>query len=117
MTPIPELRYFATLTVTVDAPQEVGACQHGQRRLIPITGGEVEGNGWKGRVLPGGADHQLILTDRMAELDARYVLETDDGERIYVHNRAIRVAEPDVTARLVAGEQVDPDQMYFRCTP
>jgi hypothetical protein len=42
--------------VAVAAPQEVGATVHGRRRLIPILGGEVRGQGWQGRVLPGGAD-------------------------------------------------------------
>ena len=41
-------------------------------------------------MLPGGADFQLIVSDTLAELDARYVLETDGGELIYVQNRAIR---------------------------
>lgn len=31
--------------VTVGAPQEVGATVHGQRRLIPILGGEARGTG------------------------------------------------------------------------
>lgn len=113
----PELKHFATLRVMVTAPQEIGDTQYGKRRLIPITGGTVEGNGWKGKVLPGGADFQLIVTPRMASLDARYVLETDAGERIYIENRAVRVADPEVTAKLVAGEPVDPDLIYFRCTP
>lgn len=113
----PQLEHFATLEVTVEAPQEVGVTQAGQRRVIPITGGKVFGNGWQGCVLPGGADFQLIVSPRMAELDARYILETDAGERIYVVNQAIRVAEPDITRKLMEGEPVDPDLIYFRCTP
>jgi hypothetical protein len=53
----------------------------------------------------------------MAELDARYVIETDAGDLIYVQNRAVRTAAPDVMARLVRGEVVDPQSVYFRCTP
>ncbi|SEG66805.1 DUF3237 domain-containing protein [Marinobacterium lutimaris] len=113
----PELKHFAELKIQVDQPQEVGKAQHGQRRLIPILGGSVKGDGWTGRVLAGGADHQLILTPRMADLDARYVIETDAGDHIYVHNRAIRVAAPEVTDRLIRGEPVDPAEIYFRCTP
>ena len=57
----PTLQFFADLSVHVDRPQEVGATVHGQRRVIPILGGEVQGQGWSARVLPGGADFQLIL--------------------------------------------------------
>ena len=70
-----------------------------------------------GRVLPGGADFQLILNPRMAELDARYVIETDGGDLIFVQNRAVRTAAPEVMARLIRGEPVDPAEVYFRCSP
>ena len=113
----PSLEFFADLSVNVDPPQEVGQTVHGIRRLIPIVSGQVRGQGWSARVLPGGADFQLIVSPRMAELDARYTLETDAGDRIFVQNRAIRVAEPEVTARLVRGEPVDPALIYFRCSP
>lgn len=113
----PTLEFFAELSVLVSTPQEVGHTQHGQRRLIPILGGEARGAGWTARVLPGGADYQLIVSPRLAELDARYVLETDGGDLIYVHNRALRAAAPEITARLLRGEPVDPQQVYFRCSP
>lgn len=113
----PALEFFAELSVDVGVPQEVGLTVHGQRRLIPILGGAALGTGWKARVLPGGADYQLIVSPRLAELDARYVLETDAGDLIYVQNRALRAAAPEVTARLLRGEPVDPAQVYFRCSP
>jgi hypothetical protein len=53
----------------------------------------------------------------MARLEARYVLETEAGELVYVHNDAVRTASPEVMARLVRGESVDPGQVYFRCVP
>jgi hypothetical protein len=115
--PTPELNFFADLSVQVDKPQEVGQTHHGVRRLIPILGGQVQGHGWTARVLAGGADFQLIVNERMAELDARYVIETDGGDLIYVQNRAVRTAAPDVMARLVRGEPVPPESVYFRCSP
>jgi hypothetical protein len=115
--PTPTLNFFADLSVQVDKPQEVGQTHHGMRRLIPILGGQVQGKDWSARVLPGGADFQLIVNERMAELDARYTIETDGGDLIFVQNRAVRTAAPDVMARLVRGEPVPPESVYFRCTP
>jgi len=115
--PTPELKFFADLSVEVDKPQEVGATVHGQRRVIPILGGDVQGDGWTARVLRGGADFQMIVNQSLAELDARYVLETDAGDLIFVQNRAVRTASPDVMSRLIRGEKVDPQLVYFRCTP
>lgn len=115
--PKPELKFFADLSVEVDKPQEVGATVHGKRRVIPILGGEAHGQGWTARVLRGGADFQMIVNETLAELDARYVLETDAGDLIFVQNRAVRTASPEVMARLIRGEKVDPQLVYFRCTP
>src|SRR5690349_7907148 len=113
----PALRRFADLTVEVGTPVEVGAVGHGTRRVIPILGGRCAGDGWTARILAGGADFQMIVNERMARLEARYVLELDGGERIYVKNDAVRTAPPEVMARLVRGEPVDPAAVYFRCVP
>ncbi len=113
----PALALFADLEVEVGAPIEIGKVAAGVRRVIPIVGGRCTGRDFRARVLPGGADFQLIASETMARLEARYVLETEAGERIYVHNDAVRTAAPDVMARLVRGEPVDPADVYFRCAP
>jgi hypothetical protein len=113
----PGLLRWADLRVQVAAPIEVGEVGHGSRRVIPIVGGECRTRDWVARVLPGGADFQMIVSARMARLEARYVLETDAGDRIYVHNDAVRTASPEAMARLVRGDAVDPQEVYFRCVP
>ncbi|MDQ2735686.1 MAG: DUF3237 domain-containing protein [Pseudomonadota bacterium] len=113
----PGLVAFADLTVEVGAPLEIGAVAAGFRRVIPILGGRCVARDWTARVVPGGADFQLIVSPTMARLEARYVLETEAGELVYVHNDAVRTAPVEVMARLVRGEPVDPQQVYFRCVP
>ena len=115
--PSPELKFFVDLSVEVGKPQEIGRTARGLRRLIPILGGEATGDGWRARVLPGGTDFQLVVNETLAELDARYTLQTDDGDLIYIQNRAIRSGPPELMARLVRGEPVDPVLIYFRCSP
>ena len=113
----PNLARFADLQVDVSTPQVLSQGPRGTRRVVPILGGSAQGDGWTARVLPGGSDFQLISSDTLSELDARYGLETDAGDLIYVQNRAVRAAPPEVMARLLRGEAVDPAQIYFRCTP
>lgn len=113
----PPLNFFATLHVDVATPQDVGPTPRGQRRLIPITGGTARGVDWQARVLPGGADFQLIGEDGLTDLDARYTLETDAGDWIYVQNTALRSGPPEAMAQLARGEAVDPALIYFRCLP
>lgn len=115
--PTPSLRRFADLEVEVGTPQQVGAVAGGVRRVIPILGGRVRGDGWQGRVLPGGADFQLIVHPGRAELDARYVVEIDGGDLVYVCNQAVRSGPPELMQALARGEVVDPARIYFRCQP
>jgi hypothetical protein len=114
---VPELALAFEARVQVGPPLDVGPVPAGRRRIIPILGGTFEGSGLKGRVLPGGADWQIVRADGVAELDTRYTLETDDGKLIYVQNAGIRHAPPEVTARLMKGEPVDPSLVYFRSVP
>lgn len=115
--PPPGLVHFAHLHVEVAAPIEIGDIGHGQRRVIPITGGHCISRDWQARVLGAGADFQWIVNDHVARLDARYVLETDGGDRIFVHNDALRTAAPATMAKLMRGEPVPPADVYFRCAP
>ena len=116
--PAPELEHVCDLAVTIDTPVEVGATAMGLRRMIPITGGTVTGPRMQGRIVPGGADFQLIVGDgTQAHLDARYVLELNDGTRVFVQNKALRVASAEDSAKIRRGEPVDPTRVYFRCQP
>ena len=103
--------------ITLAAAQELGETPQGRRRIIVITGGRFAGERLSGRVLAGGADWQVIRPDGVAELDARYTLETSDGALIYVRNRGYRHGPPEVIRRLGAGETVDPALYYMRTTP
>ena len=103
--------------ITLAAPQELGESPLGRRRIINITGGTFRGERLSGKVLPGGADWQVIRADGVADLDARYTLETSDGALIYVHNHGYRHGPADVLKKLAAGEDVDPALYYMRTTP
>ncbi len=114
----PTLEHLCDLAVTIAAPVEVGHTPAGLRRMIPITGGTVTGPRVNGKVLAGGADFQLILGGgTQAHLDARYVIELDDGSRVFVQNTALRVASLENSQRIMNGQPVNPDEVYFRCQP
>src|SRR5262245_56603118 len=113
----PSLVFAFEIRAQVAPPIEVGRTPTGTRRVVPIVGGSFEGAELNGRILPGGADWQLIHVDGFTELDSRYMLETDAGDVITVRNRGIRHAARDVMARLLAGEMGDPSLVYFATTP
>ncbi len=108
----PALIHIADLVVRIASPIEIG-----NRRVIPIAGGEVFGPRIRGKVLPGGEDSQILRPDGVTELSARYVIETEAKHLIYVENTGLRHGPPDLMEKLRRGEEVDPALIYFRATP
>ncbi|MEY4563421.1 MAG: hypothetical protein RLZZ618_2698 [Pseudomonadota bacterium] len=115
--PEPRLERVADCIIDVAPPLDIGQTAVGRRRLIPITGGSVNGPLLFAKVLPGGADFQLITSATNASIQARYVLQTPEGEQIYLENTGIRVAPAEVVQRINQGLPVDPALVYFRSTP
>ncbi len=113
----PQLEFAFEVRAEVADPTVVGQLPTGTRRIVQILGGTFEGPGLRGRVVPGGADWQVVGADGFTDIDARYTLETDAGDLIYVSNVGIRHAPPEVIRRLNAGEVVDQSQIYFRAVP
>jgi hypothetical protein len=115
--PPPTLEPVFRAAVAVAAPRLLGRTPVGERRIVDIIGGEVSGQRLAGRILPGGADWQIVRDDGTAVLEARYTIETADGALVYVRNFGYRHGPAEVLARVMQGEDVDPAQYYFRATP
>jgi hypothetical protein len=91
-----------------------GPTPAGERRVINILGGQVDGPKLKGQILPGGADWQLIRADGMADIQARYTIRSERGGLVLVSSEGLRHGPPEVIAKLARGEPVDPALYYFR---
>jgi hypothetical protein len=61
-----------TIDAALEAIMSLGRTPYGERRMVAITGGTVRGPKLSGRILPGGADWQLIRSDGVADISARY---------------------------------------------
>ena len=114
----PQLEFAFEIKIEVDAGKglEAGNTPKGFRRMIPITGGSFEGPNIKGEVMPGGYDFQLLRNDNVMEIDARYVLQTDDCV-ITIVNRGLRHADVEVMQQMANGIEVSPSLYYFRSVP
>ena len=94
--------------------QKLGNTPYGERRIINILGGTVEGPKLRGKILPGGADWQIVRADGVVHLQARYTLEADSGAKILVDAEGYRHGPAEVMDRLARDETVDPALYYFR---
>jgi len=106
-----ELKELLAIEVDVRPVVDVGD----GRRYVTFAGGRFSGrDGLAGHVLEGGVDWQQVRPDGVLEIDAHYVLETDQSESIEVRSTGIRKAAPEIGEALMRGEDVDPDSYYFR---
>lgn len=112
----PGLEFAAHVSVDLSAPQEFGNVPTGNRRIIPIIGGTIEGPLLNATILTGGADWQIVTEDGTAIIDTRYSAVTADGAHLFLSTQGFRHGSPEVLARLAAGEQVPTDEYYFRLT-
>ncbi len=107
-------RALFEIRADVAEPQVTPNGPYGTRRFIPVTGGSFSGERLSGKLLPGGADCQLIRPDKVAELDVRVTLQTTDGTIFLMKGLGMRHGPEEVLARIGRGEPVDPAEYYFR---
>ena len=113
----PALRFAFTVRVKVGPIQDLGQTARGHRRIVDILGGEAQGPRFEGDILPGGADWQVVRPDGTIEVVARYTIRSKSGALVYVRNDGLRVASPEVLARMSRGESVPFDSYHFRTAP
>ena len=105
----PQLEFAMQLKVTTGEAFSCGETQHGERVVIPITGGTFEGPKLKGTIISGGADYQLVnKAQNRTELEAIYCIKTDDGVSIHVRNKGIIANGKDEQGKA---------SFYFKCAP
>ncbi len=106
--PAPGMTFAFEETFSLTPPQVVGETPKGRRQNVQITGGTFSGPGFSGRVLAGGGDYQLIRPDGAVEIDAEYLLQTDDG--VVVHGRHVGTIvrpKPGAAGNLVTTQTFD----------
>ena len=82
----PHLEFAFEEIVTLGQAIPVGETPLGRRNIIPITGGTFSGPGIKGTIIAGGWDWQLTRSDGCTQIEADYMIRTDDGVVINVVN-------------------------------
>ncbi len=98
------LEFAFTIFGSLKPPVEVGAGPFGTRRFFEVTGGKVEGERLKGKVLTGGGDWLLVGSDGFGRLDVRAQMITDDGASIYAYYTGLLEVNQKVAASgLLAG--------------
>ena len=85
-----QLEYAFRLTAHYDPPQE-SHTPRGTFRYQDIVGGEVSGARITATVYPdSGGQYDTVRSDRVRDVDAHFMLKTDNGEWIYMEHVGYR---------------------------
>ena len=87
--PVPRAVFVYEALALLEPTVPHGVGRYGERARVPIIGGSAKGPGFSARIVPGGADWQLLRPDGYRELEADYYMETDDRVQIHVINRGL----------------------------
>jgi hypothetical protein len=85
----PALNFVYRAVVLLAPDVKHGRTPYGERTRAPIIGGRFAGPSIEGRVIPRGADWQLLRADGYYQLDAEYFMEASDGTQIHVRNKGL----------------------------
>ena len=113
----PAFEYCFELRCQVDEALPLGGRTPGEGlHFARVSGGTFDGHLLRGRILDSGGDwwqgHGLTVA-----LDARYVIEAevaDGAAGIEVVNRGIWRTDPPTFERMLSGEQVSEQDLYYR---
>ncbi|WP_422060279.1 DUF3237 domain-containing protein [Sphingopyxis sp.] len=114
-----ELAHLFTLRAELAAGLDAGDGPLGRRTLNAVQQGWFEGDRLKGTVNPGTGDWMLTRND-IRVVDARLVLQTDDGALIHMSYGGRIVFPQEVLGEMRDPKRrhlVDPSRYYFRTNP
>jgi hypothetical protein len=106
--------FLATWDMVLDAPIPIGAGPLGNRQIMRVVSGKVEGPRLNAQTLGMTGDYMMLRSDGVGELDVRSTMKTDDDQFLYMHYRGLMHARPEVMQAAFAGQPIPPADLYFR---
>ncbi|MER5253030.1 MULTISPECIES: DUF3237 domain-containing protein [unclassified Streptomyces] len=116
MTFTPALTYAFEIRAHLDQSLHIGHGEGEVTEFTPIVGGTVEGPRLRGTVLAGGGDWSSTRGE-ICQLDARYLIQADDGAVIDIVNRGYYRPASDSPDQHDDGLQVSHAGHYYRTSP
>jgi hypothetical protein len=116
----PGLRHLFSMQAELGARLDGGEGPLGRRVFSAASSGKFAGARLQGVIAPGAADWMLIRRDGSMVIDARVVLQTDDGATIHMTYAGRIVFPPDVLPDVRDPNRrhlIDPSSYYMRTTP
>lgn len=116
----PRLKLLFHMDARIGGSFDGGEGPTGRRILDQVGTGTFAGERLRGRLAPGSGDWRLLRTDGISSMDARVILQTDDGAVIHMsYGGRVRVPADLIAAVRDPARrgEVDPGAYYLRTQP
>jgi len=116
----PALSHLFTMRAALGARLDGGDGPLGRRVFSAASGGEFAGARLRGAIASGSSDWMLIRKDNSMVIDARAILQTDDGATIHMTYTGRAIFPADVLADVRDPARrllIDPARYYMRTSP
>ncbi len=112
----PALDFAFEIRAEVTDTLHIGHGDGETTEFTPIVGGSVDGPLLRGKVLAGGGDWSSTRGE-VCELEARYLLQADDGAVIDIVNRGYYRPRADAPDQFDGELRVSEAGHYYRTSP
>jgi hypothetical protein len=106
--------FLATWDMVLDMPIPIGPGPLGNRQILRVVSGKIEGPRLNGQTQAMTGDWLLLRSDGVGELDVRSSIKTDDDQFLYMHYHGLMHGTPATMQAAFAGQPIDPKDLYFR---
>lgn len=108
-----ETRWLASLRGSI--PQPVIAQEN--LMIFNVLDAELDSPRIKARAKGPSGDWVRVQPNGNWLLDVRLLMETDDGEPVYVFYNGVLRMTPEIGQKLASGAEIPGSEMYFRSAP
>lgn len=108
-----ETRWLMSLQGSIPQPVVISP----SLMIFNVLDARIESPRIKAKVMSPSGDWVQVQNNGNWKLDVRLLMEADDGAPIYMHYNGVLRMDPGLGERLVSGEEIPGDQMYFRSAP
>lgn len=111
---LPKTEYLMTLTGCI-ALEEVARINN--KLIFEVRNASFEGPGIKGKIVPPAGDWIEVRPNGTWALNVRMNAVLDDGSQAYLYYNGLITMTDELMARLVGGEELTGEDMYFTSAP
>lgn len=111
----PGMKFVGEIVASVGERKSIEQYGPMTRAFTPVLGGRFTGPDLHANILSGGGDFSVDING-VFRLEARYLMEAENGDVIEIQNRGVGHSTPEIFETMIEHGKASLDSVYFRTT-